>query len=132
MQDRSGVGVDPESVRVHDHAVITPLDRVVQRRAVPMNVNAGHFRQWRIVLKGRIADCGERPGAGDDLLQAVVASELASRYFLYTDGRDPRRPVRYVAVARNLDVRPYAVVTPDLRELRAAMADGRQGHADGE
>jgi hypothetical protein len=78
------------------------------------------------------AGWGEGPAVGDDQLQAVVASELASRYFLYTDSRDPRRPVRYVAVARNLDVRPYALVTPDLRELRAAMADGRQGHADGE
>jgi hypothetical protein len=79
-----------------------------------------------------VARCGEESDVGDDHLQAVVASELADSYYLYTDGRDPCRPVRYVAVARNLDIRPYAVITPDLRELRAAMAVGRMRRADGE
>jgi hypothetical protein len=65
----------------------------------------------------------------DDQLQVVVARELASRYHFYTDGRDPRRPVRYVAIARSLDIRPYAVVTADLAELHMTVAASRPKQA---
>src|SRR5260370_21968400 len=49
MQHRGGVGVDPEPVRIHDHAVIANIDRVVQRRAVLVKVNARHSGQRRVV-----------------------------------------------------------------------------------
>jgi len=38
--------------------------------------------------------------------------------------RDPQSDLRYVAVALSLDVRPYAIVTSDLEELRQALNQG--------
>jgi hypothetical protein len=43
---------------------------------------------------------------------------------VHLDGLDGRRGLRYVAVARNLAVRPYAVITSDPQELREALAPG--------
>jgi hypothetical protein len=55
---------------------------------------------------------------------AFLGSQLAGRYRVFCDGRDPRRPVRYVAMAQSLAIRPYAVVTSDLGELRRLMQRG--------
>jgi hypothetical protein len=52
---------------------------------------------------------------------AELSRDLAERYYVQLDGRDPRRHVRYTAVARSLDIRPYAVVTGDADELRQAL-----------
>jgi hypothetical protein len=49
-----------------------------------------------------------------------LARELTT-YHVRLDGRDPNRGLRYVATARRLDVRPYAVVTDDADELRALL-----------
>ncbi len=71
--------------------------------------------------------CGEAPlgvPVADAESWAVLGSELAGRYYVQVDGRDPNRRVRYVAVARHIGVRPYAIVTPDLDELRRAVAPG--------
>jgi hypothetical protein len=54
---------------------------------------------------------------------AALACELADRYRVQLDGLGARRPLRFIAVARNLDIRPYAIVTSDPRELRAAVSD---------
>jgi hypothetical protein len=70
------------------------------------------------------------PGA-DAESWAAVGSELAGRYYIHVDGSDPSRRVRYVAVARRIGVRPYAIVTPDLDELRrVARAGTRLGTSD--
>jgi hypothetical protein len=42
-------------------------------------------------------------------------------YYIRVDGRDASRPLRYVATARCLGTRPYAVITDDLAELRSAL-----------
>ena len=55
---------------------------------------------------------------------ATLARDVAARYRLLLERRDPRTDLRYVAVARSLDVRPYAVVTSDLEELRQALYQG--------
>jgi hypothetical protein len=63
---------------------------------------------------------------------ATLTRDLADRYHVHLDGLDPRRGLRFVAVARSLDVRPYAIVTSDPDELREALAgrDGRPGPAE--
>jgi hypothetical protein len=62
-----------------------------------------------------------------DICQAAfLAGEIGERYRVFADHRDPRRPLRYVAVARSLAIRPYAVVTSDPDELRRIAA----GNAD--
>jgi hypothetical protein len=61
---------------------------------------------------------------------AALAFELADRYRVQLEGLGGRRGLRFIAVARNLDVRPYAVVTSDPRELRAAVSAA--GEPDGE
>ena len=53
-----------------------------------------------------------------------LSRDLADRYHVHFDGRYPRRQVRYVAVARSLDVRPYAIVTADPDELRLELGRG--------
>jgi hypothetical protein len=66
--------------------------------------------------------CGAQAD-GADLIGAwaELARDLADRYHVHLDGLDSRRPPRYVAIARTLDVRPYAVVTSDPQELRDAL-----------
>jgi hypothetical protein len=74
-----------------------------------------------------LAAGGEAPdvgGASDHGPDAFLGDELAGHYRLFADGRDPRRPIRYVAMARSLEIRPYAVVTDDLDELRRVVARG--------
>ena len=63
-------------------------------------------------------------GAGParpDVLAALV-EDLGGRYSFRLDGRDPHRAFRYIAVARSLDVRPHAVDTSSLAELRVALS----------
>jgi hypothetical protein len=74
------------------------------------------------------ADGGSAPLGWELLAQAV-----ADRYRIHLDGADPRRKIRYIAVARSLDVRPYAVVTSDPAELLTALgSDPRLAAAHGE
>ncbi len=61
------------------------------------------------------ADCAVPPG------WEAIAGELADRYRLHVDGAGPPGKVRYTAVARSLDIRPYAIVTTDPAELRQAL-----------
>jgi hypothetical protein len=68
----------------------------------------------------RAAPCGTGP-ARPDVLAALV-EDLGDRYSFGLDGRDPHRALRYIAVARSLDVRPHAVVTSSLAELRVALS----------
>ncbi len=44
------------------------------------------------------------------------------RYRVYLDPTDPRRRLRYVAIARTLNVRTYALVTSDPDELQRALS----------
>jgi hypothetical protein len=60
---------------------------------------------------------GSVPAHGWDALQG----QIAGRYRLCVDAGDPRGKPRYIAVARSLDVRPYAVVTSDPAELLTAL-----------
>ena len=60
-------------------------------------------------------------------LWAELAHDLADRYHVHVDGLDARRGLRYVAVARNLDIRPYAVVSSDPDEVREALEQGHAG-----
>jgi hypothetical protein len=55
---------------------------------------------------------------------AGLAEDLGGTFDIRLDGADPGRAVRYVATARSLDTRPYAVITADLSELRRALAPG--------
>ncbi len=67
--------------------------------------------------------CDARPGGTDRIgAWAELARDLADRYYVHVDGLDARRALRYVAIARNLHVRPYAVVTRDPDEMRQALA----------
>lgn len=61
---------------------------------------------------------------------AALACDLADRYRVQLEGLGARRGLRFIAVARNLDVRPYAVVTSDPHELRAAVSNA--GELNGE
>ena len=53
-----------------------------------------------------------------------LARDLRDSYFIRVDGHDPRRQPRFIAVARRLEIHPYAVVTADPVELRSALACG--------
>lgn len=53
---------------------------------------------------------------------AELERELGDSYEIRVDGRHPRGQLRYVATARRLGTHPYAVVTCDPSELRAALA----------
>lgn len=69
--------------------------------------------------------CSAQPDGADRIRDwAELARDLADRYHVHLDGLDARRRPRYVAIARNLDVRPYAVVTSDPQELRDALLPG--------
>jgi hypothetical protein len=66
--------------------------------------------------------CAARPGGAEVIgAWAELARDLADRYYMHLDGLDAQKGLRYVAVARSLDVRPYAVITSDLRELLQAL-----------
>jgi thiamine pyrophosphate-dependent acetolactate synthase large subunit-like protein len=60
-------------------------------------------------------------GSGSADMLAELERDLSDRYVIRVDGRDPGRALRYVAIARQLGIQPYAVVTPDPAELRAAV-----------
>jgi predicted transcriptional regulator len=47
----------------------------------------------------------------------TIARQLADRYRVHVDSATRPGDPRYVAVARSLNVRPYAVVTTDPAEL---------------
>ncbi len=51
----------------------------------------------------------------------LLTRAVADRYRLRVDEANPRGKPRYIAVARSLDVRPYAVVTSDPAELLTAL-----------
>jgi|HubBroStandDraft_3_1064219.scaffolds.fasta_scaffold124488_3 hypothetical protein len=55
---------------------------------------------------------------------ADLARDLADDYVVHLDGLNGNRGLRYVAVARSLAVRPYAVITSDPQELRDTLASG--------
>jgi hypothetical protein len=55
---------------------------------------------------------------------AALANDVDKRYRLQLERTDAESSLRYVAVARSLDVRPYAVVTTELDELRRALGQG--------
>jgi hypothetical protein len=55
---------------------------------------------------------------------AGLAEDLGGTFDIRLDGAHPGRAVRYVAIARSLETRPYAVITADLSELRRALAPG--------
>lgn len=63
-------------------------------------------------------------GAVNDEAWTTLARDVEDRYHLHLERKDAESDLRYVAVARSLDVRPYAVVTTDLDELRRALCDG--------
>lgn len=67
--------------------------------------------------------CTIGPGKGSGWVGelAELVRDLSDRYDIRVDGRDPSRALRYIAVARRLTVRPYAVVAADPDELRAAI-----------
>lgn len=60
---------------------------------------------------------------GQIWLQALAAltRDLSDRYDITVEGVDPNRKPRYVAIARSLEVHPYAVVTSDPAEMRVAL-----------
>jgi hypothetical protein len=51
----------------------------------------------------------------------MLPGEVAGRYRIHVDAADVRGEPRYTAVARSLQVRPYAVVTRDPSELMKAL-----------
>jgi hypothetical protein len=59
-----------------------------------------------------------------DLLDtcARLGRDLCDSYYIQVDGRDPSRRPRYIAIARSLEIRPYAVVTADPVELYLALS----------
>jgi hypothetical protein len=62
------------------------------------------------------------PSPVDARADAGLLERLAGRcYRVFLDGTDRRREPRYVAIARTLEVRPYAVVTSDPAELLDAL-----------
>jgi hypothetical protein len=68
--------------------------------------------------------CTSPDAAGGVGAWAELARDLAGRYYVHLDGLDGRRGLRYVAIARNLAVRPYAVITSDPQELRDVVGPG--------
>jgi hypothetical protein len=67
----------------------------------------------------------------DALSWERCARDVAGRYRVGVDRAGRTGRLRYVAVARNLRVRPYAVVTSDPAELLAALGCGEVTAADG-
>ncbi len=63
------------------------------------------------------ADGGSTPPGWE-----AIAGQLADRYRVHVDGATRRGDPRYIAVARSLSVRPYAVVTGDPAELLQALS----------
>jgi hypothetical protein len=55
---------------------------------------------------------------------AKLSRDLGGRYRLHLERKDAQGDLRYVAVARSLDVRPYAVVTADFDEFHRALGTG--------
>jgi hypothetical protein len=51
----------------------------------------------------------------------LLAPGIADRYRLLLDRAEPNQP-RWVAIARNLDERTYAIVTRDADEIRLGLA----------
>jgi hypothetical protein len=93
---------------------------------------AAQFREAVTDLT-RLAACTRRHDAEGVGAWAELACELADDYYVHLDGLDGRRALRYVAIARSLAVRPYAVITSDAQELRDALIPGggtRRGHRD--
>jgi hypothetical protein len=54
---------------------------------------------------------------------AALVDRVGGRYRLHLERLGAEGDLRYVAVARSLDARPFAVVTTDLDELRRALDD---------
>jgi hypothetical protein len=55
-----------------------------------------------------------------------LVRDLAGSYNFRVDSPYPGSALRYIAVARRLDISPYAVVTADPAELRAALRSPEQ------
>ncbi len=87
----------------------------------PMAGAAAQFSE-AVADLARLAACTARPGAEGIRAWAELARDLADRYYVHLDGLGGRRALRYVAVARTLAVRPYAVITSDPQELRDTLA----------
>jgi hypothetical protein len=66
------------------------------------------------------------PAIGPQIISAwdALARDLAPAYDVSIDWRD-RRHARYVATARRLGTRPWAVIAADPAELRSAVAASR-------
>jgi hypothetical protein len=60
---------------------------------------------------------------------AALMDRAGGRYRLQLERLGAEGELHYVAVARSLDVRPFAVVTTDLDELRRALDDGNDQSA---
>jgi hypothetical protein len=73
----------------------------------------------------RSVACPRPPTAAGEPHLAELAGALADRYRVFADGRNPHRGVRFVAIARTLAIRPYAIVTADLDELRRTAEAGQ-------
>jgi hypothetical protein len=54
---------------------------------------------------------------------AVLSRALGDKYYVRVDGGNPHRPLRYIATARRLGTRPYAVITADPAELLCALVN---------
>lgn len=71
------------------------------------------------------AERGDCPQRADGSVSAtdweVLTGQVAACYRLRVDAADPRGKPRYIAVARSLAIRPYAVVTSDPAELLTAL-----------
>lgn len=66
--------------------------------------------------RSQYADSGGFPPGSEDL-----AEDIADRYRVHVDRASPSGRLRYIAVARRLDTRPYAIVTSDRAELLQAL-----------
>jgi hypothetical protein len=58
---------------------------------------------------------------------AGLAEAHGGSFDIRVDRDYPHRAVRYVATARSLGIRPYAVITADAGELRRALTAGGGG-----
>jgi hypothetical protein len=58
---------------------------------------------------------------------AGLASEVGESYEIRVDGHHPCGQLRYIATAWRLGTHPYAVITADPAELRAALAPAGSG-----
>lgn len=67
-------------------------------------------------------DCTQHPdSAAAALTWELCAHRVADNYRVCVDRAGPTGKLRYVAVAHDLSVRPYAVVTTDPAELLQAL-----------